>query len=226
MSIERETFPALAADGGLFAVATDDYWLDVGRPELYLQANLDLLAGAAPAVAVPPHDGVTADASTPAPSCARAASPARRRSGPARSSIGGRCVLAGAVDRRGAVVARLRRHRASSAPGPPSRGAWSAPRPRLPRRQLARTIGSPSQSRTPSRPGATHRVTVLVIGGAGFLGSHLVDRLVADGVAVDVVDDLSTGTLGNLADAADGAPAGRRAAHPHARRLRRRSSVS
>lgn len=41
----------------------------------------------------------------------------------------------------------------------------------------------------------------LVIGGAGFVGSHLVDRLLADGVAVDVVDDLSTGGLANLADA-------------------------
>ncbi len=41
----------------------------------------------------------------------------------------------------------------------------------------------------------------LVVGGAGFIGSHLVDRLLADGVAVDVVDDLSSGSLGNLADA-------------------------
>jgi UDP-glucose 4-epimerase len=42
---------------------------------------------------------------------------------------------------------------------------------------------------------------VLVIGGAGFIGSHLVERLIAEGESVDVVDDLSTGTLGNLADA-------------------------
>lgn len=41
----------------------------------------------------------------------------------------------------------------------------------------------------------------LVVGGAGFLGSHLVDRLLAEGSATDVVDDLSTGALGNLADA-------------------------
>jgi UDP-glucose 4-epimerase len=41
----------------------------------------------------------------------------------------------------------------------------------------------------------------MVIGGAGFIGSHLVDRLLADGVAVDVVDDLSAGSLANLADA-------------------------
>jgi UDP-glucose 4-epimerase len=41
----------------------------------------------------------------------------------------------------------------------------------------------------------------MVVGGAGFIGSHLVDRLLADGAAVDVVDDLSTGGLANLADA-------------------------
>ena len=45
VSIERATFPAVVADGGLFAMATDDYWLDTGRPEYYLQANLDVVAG-------------------------------------------------------------------------------------------------------------------------------------------------------------------------------------
>ncbi|CAN5732894.1 UDP-glucose 4-epimerase [soil metagenome] len=41
----------------------------------------------------------------------------------------------------------------------------------------------------------------LVTGGAGFIGSTLVDRLLAEGHAVDVVDNLSTGSLANLADA-------------------------
>src|SRR5438270_2885923 len=41
----------------------------------------------------------------------------------------------------------------------------------------------------------------MVTGGAGFIGSTLVDRLVAEGHHVDVVDDLSTGSLANLADA-------------------------
>jgi UDP-glucose 4-epimerase len=41
----------------------------------------------------------------------------------------------------------------------------------------------------------------LVTGGAGFIGSHLVDRLLAEGHEVDVVDNLSTGRLPNLGDA-------------------------
>jgi UDP-glucose 4-epimerase len=47
-------------------------------------------------------------------------------------------------------------------------------------------------------------VRALVTGGAGFLGSHLVDRLVAEGHDTDVVDDLSSGSLANLADARRG----------------------
>jgi len=43
--------------------------------------------------------------------------------------------------------------------------------------------------------------TVLVTGGAGFIGSTLVDRLLAEGRRVVAVDDLSTGTLANLEEA-------------------------
>ena len=38
----------------------------------------------------------------------------------------------------------------------------------------------------------------LITGGAGFVGSHLTERLLADGAQVTVIDDLSTGSLDNL----------------------------
>ena len=39
---------------------------------------------------------------------------------------------------------------------------------------------------------------VLVTGGAGFIGSHIVDALVERGLQVRVLDNLSTGRLENL----------------------------
>jgi mannose-1-phosphate guanylyltransferase len=45
VSIEREVFPVMAAEGRLYAMSTDDYWLDTGTPLQYLRANLDLLGG-------------------------------------------------------------------------------------------------------------------------------------------------------------------------------------
>lgn len=65
VSIERDTFPSLVAQGSIGGVATDDYWLDAGRPELYLAANLDLIKGvrtAESAVAVHPDADVDPEA--------------------------------------------------------------------------------------------------------------------------------------------------------------------
>lgn len=58
VSVERSVFPALVETGRLFGLSTDDYWLDAGSPEQYLQANLDLVRG----VRGGGVDGVLADA--------------------------------------------------------------------------------------------------------------------------------------------------------------------
>lgn len=42
---------------------------------------------------------------------------------------------------------------------------------------------------------------ILITGGAGFIGSHLTDALLAKGYAVRILDDLSTGKLSNLPQA-------------------------
>jgi len=53
VNIERETFPAMVADGTLFALPSDAYWLDVGTPERYLAASTDLLDGTRPGPPAP-----------------------------------------------------------------------------------------------------------------------------------------------------------------------------
>jgi mannose-1-phosphate guanylyltransferase len=44
-SAERELFPAMAAEGRLFAHPPGGYWIDIGTPDKYLQANIDAVTG-------------------------------------------------------------------------------------------------------------------------------------------------------------------------------------
>lgn len=44
-SIERDVFPKLAAEGSLFAMGSEAYWIDAGTPEAYIAAQLDELDG-------------------------------------------------------------------------------------------------------------------------------------------------------------------------------------
>lgn len=46
---------------------------------------------------------------------------------------------------------------------------------------------------------------ILITGGAGFIGSHLAERLLADGHQVAIIDNLSTGSLDNIESFKDNA---------------------
>lgn len=62
VSIERETFPRiLSENNALYAFTTNDYWVDLGRPETYLSAHKDILAGIMPLVVEPGITGPTPD---------------------------------------------------------------------------------------------------------------------------------------------------------------------
>lgn len=58
VNVERVTFPAMVADGTLYAMDGTAYWIDAGTPPTYLAANLDLVAGRRGA----PEPGVHPDA--------------------------------------------------------------------------------------------------------------------------------------------------------------------
>ena len=101
VSIERETFPAMVADGSLYALATDDYWLDAGSPDLYRQANLDMIDGRRAMVKAEP---LAADAAVDdAASVRRSVIGAQVRVG-AGAVVEGSVVLAGASIEAGARV--------------------------------------------------------------------------------------------------------------------------
>ncbi len=61
VSIERETFPKILAEAQpLYAYTTEDYWIDVGRPEHYLTVHRDVLNGVMPLEVEPGISGAGA----------------------------------------------------------------------------------------------------------------------------------------------------------------------
>ena len=58
VSIERETFPQLVAARSLYAMASEEYWLDTGTPAQFIQAQIDILAGRRRHRRLPPSDEV------------------------------------------------------------------------------------------------------------------------------------------------------------------------
>jgi mannose-1-phosphate guanylyltransferase len=95
ISVERDTFPKLVAAQRLGAFATNDYWIDAGRPELFLQANLDLISGVRTTteVGVAPESHVDREASV------------TNSVIDADASVGARAVVVDSVLLAGAVVA-------------------------------------------------------------------------------------------------------------------------
>ncbi len=94
VSIERETFPSMVDDGGLWAVQSDAYWVDAGTPETYLQVQLDLLDGVrgAPVIGISPMASVDPTATI------------ERSVVMAGATVAAHAVLRGAVVSPGAVV--------------------------------------------------------------------------------------------------------------------------
>lgn len=69
-SIERATFPELVAGGArLYATPSESYWIDIGTPEKYLQANLDALHGRVELVGTPGDDSRVAPDARVSSSC-------------------------------------------------------------------------------------------------------------------------------------------------------------
>jgi mannose-1-phosphate guanylyltransferase len=109
-SIEREIFPALAADGVLHGFPSDAYWRDIGTPASYLAAHHDVLSGAlrteSPAGAgyVAPQAQVDADAEVDALSSIGAAAIVAAGARVRRSVVGAGAVVGEGAELDGSIV--------------------------------------------------------------------------------------------------------------------------
>lgn len=63
LSIERVVFPQMVVDKALFAMRSDDYWIDAGRPDTFISANIHLSKRALQSTDRPIHPTATVDAS-------------------------------------------------------------------------------------------------------------------------------------------------------------------
>lgn len=98
VNVERVTFPAMVADGSLFAVDGNTYWIDAGTPSTYLAANLDLVSGRRGAPETGVHPAAQVDG-TLAGSVVGPGAVVERG-----ATVSGSLLLPGAVVRTGAVV--------------------------------------------------------------------------------------------------------------------------
>jgi mannose-1-phosphate guanylyltransferase len=102
LSIERVTFPQLVAEGGLYAMSTDDYWIDAGRPDTYVQANCVIAAQ----LRNPSDAAVHADAVVAASAVVGDTVVSARANIGENARVNNSVILSGAVIGSGAVVDR------------------------------------------------------------------------------------------------------------------------
>ncbi len=100
VNVERVTFPAMVADGSLYALDGSTYWIDAGTPATYLAANLDLVTGrrGVPEEGIDPSASVAGDASGSVVGADAVIE--------AGAEVAGSVLLPGAVVRAGASVRR------------------------------------------------------------------------------------------------------------------------
>ena len=100
VSVEREVFPAMVADGTLWALPQNTYWVDAGTPQTYLQAQLDLLDGRRG----PALDGVSVEAAVDPDAVVERSVVMAGAVVEAGSAVRGSAVHSGAVIEAGATV--------------------------------------------------------------------------------------------------------------------------